>query len=128
MNKKELLGKKVYSYSLYNDNVILKIHEITEVDEEKAMVLVDNVYRVYLDSIGNTTRFARQWFTFERNDKQAKAILYGYEMCNFSMQMDDLLNKIETLKKIHENNLKSIEKDNTIMKDEESWKKFGKKE
>lgn len=128
MNKEELIGKKVYSYSLYNDNVILKIHEITEVDKEKDMVLLDNVYRVYLDSIGSTTCFVRQWFTFERNDKQAKFMLYSYEMCNFSMQMDDLLKKIEILKKKHETNLKSIEKDNNILKDEKSWEKFGEKE
>ena len=150
LNKEELnalVGKTVYCYSLdtmktgsgsrleINPKIVLKQLKVMSVRDADP-----SIYRPYqsawigyyldryayerdvrIDNIGNPSAFDSEWFSFERNDEQAKAVLMAYETERFAEEYGNLMAQISYLKAEHDSTIFSIQNspiDDSMCKEE----------
>ena len=104
MNDKDLIGKKVYFYRADSKGMYIGMKTIADAFEEDDItkVKLNSGDVVHLDSIGNTAQLTDKWFTFERNDQQARMILFGYAKWGLSDYMQEMIEKMEKVKKNYE--------------------------
>lgn len=122
----DLIDKKIYSYIMIGNKIKFRIWKITKVYEKNGitMIVAGSCYHMPLSSVGSTTSFANEWFTFERNDKQARQILYGAAKCNFYSCMKNLMDQMERRKKDFDEIFEIIENFD-VEKDEWHWERYG---
>lgn len=142
LNKEELnalVGKTVYYYNfgatLTGSDGELNINPKVVVEQQKIMSVHDvdpSVYKSYqyawigdnhvrIDNIGNPSAFDSEWFSFERNDEQAKAVLIAYETERFAEEYGNLMVQISRLKAEHDSTIFSIQNspiDDSMCKEE----------
>ena len=122
----ELVGKIVYSYIATGGQLKLRVYQITKVYEDSGdtMIIVGSCHHLPLRMIGGTKWFVSEWFTFERNDEQARMVLYGKAKCDLSDFIQSRLDEIERVRKNYEKMFETIET-SEIVKDEWYWEQYG---
>ena len=125
----QLKGKTVYAYIAAPDKILLRkftVDDLFLVRGEK-MVAV-GYFHFPLKLISGITTVNKVWFSFERNDKEACAILSLQECQQFAKDMEDLNNRIRDRVAEHTFKISVIERGEIVMSQEETSSKIEEKE
>lgn len=125
-DEENLIGKKVYMYMVNERRLCVRLRKITDVykENDETKVKISSCYTMPLSSIGRTDILTGTWFTFKRDDRQARMLLFGDAHYRFSTEMQEMLQKMELIKsnyqemfaiitdsEIDENGLENAEED-----------------
>ena len=112
----QLKGKTVYAYIAAPDKILLRkftVDDLFLVRGEK-MVAV-GYFHFPLKLISGITTVNKVWFSFERNDKEARTILSRQECKEFAKDMEDLNNRIRDRVTEHTSKISVIERGEIVM-------------
>ena len=124
-----LVGRTVYGYSFkgiekgfggsakFSHNIKVEKMKIVSVQDVNKSVCeshqaawIGSTY-VPVDNIGNPSVVASEWFSFERNDKQARAVFEAYENKSYLSDYESLMEDIRNLKYKYNKNISAILED-----------------
>lgn len=112
----QVKGKTVYAYIAVPDKILLRkftVDDLFLVRGEK-MVTV-GYFHLPLKLIGGIRTINKIWFSFERNDKEARTILSRQECKEFAKDMEDLNNRIRDRVTEHTSKISVIERGEIVV-------------
>lgn len=112
----QLKGKTVYAYIAAPNRILMRKFTVDDLfmTQGEKMVAV-GYFHIPLKLIGGMETINKVWFSFERNDKEARAILSLHECKQFAKDMEDLNNQMKDRVAEHTSKISVIEKGEIVV-------------